>query len=387
MNQSRGFSVTEIVISLGLMAGIGLMATKLVTDSKKVEKTRSILGDMEDMKILIRQGLKSKESCMLNLNNKNATSDGLSMLRTIRKGSVVKLLEKDKPFGSMGLVIESLRLEDKAGMEDGVDVVPNDMGSTNLVITMKKPAAMNSPGLIGTKIKLAVKTNSSGQIQDCFSFSSGEDMVWAQSDVDPNDIYYTGGNVGVGTENPQDMLHVAGSIISRNTNGDRIALGGGPADYRITLSADKVFEFWDGMTGRAADLEAGTIVADYVTLGTSTNSCTAANSGAIIFDSGTGKVSICEGGVWKDKRIVTWCTPPAEIKAAHDEWIRFHQVSGFRPKGYRCDNSQVRKKGHKYIKIKTDTSKPYTFIRFDDAKKDKDCSSNSNCRDYNPEHQ
>lgn len=384
---NRGFSFTEIVISLGLMGGIGLMASKLITDTKKVEKSRSVLGDMEDMKIMVRGALKSKESCMLNLKDKAAASSGMNTLRTMRKGSPVKVLEKDKPFGALGLIVESLRLEDQAGMDDGVEVVNGDMGSTNLVITMKKPAAMKTAGLIRTKIKVAVMTDAGGLIKDCFSFSSGEDMVWAQSDVNPDDIYYTGGKVGVGTEDPQDTLHVAGSIIANNTSGDRVTLGGGPADFRITLSADRVFEFWDRLTGNPTDLEAGIILADYVTLGATTNACTSANQGAIVFDSGSGKVSICEGGVWRDKRIVTWCTPPVEIKAAHDEWIRFHQVSGFRPKGYRCDNSQIKKKGHGYIKIKSKSSKPYTFIRFDDSKKDKDCSSNSNCRDYNPEHQ
>lgn len=369
------------------MAGIGLMATRLLTETKKIEKSRSVLGDMQDMKIMVRKALKTKESCMLNLDKKNASSGEIGNLQTLRKGSPVTLLEKNKPFGGMGLILESLRLVDNAGMEDGVEVVNGDMGSTNLIITMKKPESMKAGGLIRTKIKIAVLTDIAGDITDCFSFSSGEDLVWSQSDADPNDIYYTDGNVGIGTEDPKELLHVAGSIIANNTSGDRITLGGGPADYQIILSADKVFEFWNKVSNKPADFEAGRIVADYVTLADQISGCSLANEGAITFDAGTGKVSICENGSWKDKRIVSWCTPPTEIKAAHDEWIRFHQVSGFRPQGYRCDNTQIKKKGHGYIKIKGKASKPYTFIRFDDAKKDKDCSSNSNCRTYNPEHQ
>lgn len=383
MNGNRGFSLTEIVIALGLMGGVGLMASKLITDSKVGEKSRSITSDMEDLKSMVKRALRTKEACMMNFSGKSAISSSHALLQEMVKGNPRDMLQVNRPFGANRLLVETVALQDNPGMDDGVNVVPGTKGTTNLVITLKRPGAMKSQAPIRTRIKMSVETDSAGMIENCFSVFTGEDLMWVRSDSTPDDIYYPDGYVGVGTENPQDPLHVAGSIIATTTGGDRITLGGAPAQFQIILSADKVFELWNDVTNAHADLSAGTIRADYVVLSTVAGGCFFSNEGAITYDPGSGKVRVCEMGVWKAKRYVTWCTPPSEIHKGHDEWMRFHQTTQFRPQGYKCDNAQIRKKSH--AKIRSDVAAPYTRVKFDDTSRP--CSNNTNCQDFNPEHQ
>lgn len=359
------------------------MASKLITDSKVGEKSRSISSDMDDLKIRLRKALRTREVCMMNLGNRSAVSGSVNQIQEMIGGTPSTYIEKDKAYGSNRLIVDSITLEDTPGMEDGVEVVPNEKGTTNLVVTFKKPGAMKSQAPIRTRIKVSVQTDGSGMIQNCFTVFTGEDLIWVKSDLNPDHIYYPDGNVGIGTEDPQDPLHVAGSIIATTTSGDRVTLGGGPAQYQLILSADKVFEVWNKLTNQYGDLNAGVIRADYVTLSRTVDPCNWTNEGAIHFDPGSGKVQVCENGFWRAKRYVTWCTPPVEIYKGHDEWMRFHQTTQFRPKGYKCDNSQIKKKKH--AKIKSDSAPPYTRVKYDDTSKP--CENDTNCRDYNPEHQ
>lgn len=366
-----------MMIALAVISGIGLVLAKYISQTNKLGSSRGLLEERRDLKVRIFRALTDKDVCGLNLIGFKAAEASVPSIRNRINGTESVVASVGMKYGT-GLFVTSFELVDRPGMGDGVEVIPGESGSTHLIMKFASDHRnMNPDAIPQEKIKLVVQTNSAGMIESCFAASSGEDHLWLRQASNPNNIYYEEGRVGVGTSDPQELLHVAGNLIAANGAGDRITLGGAPSQYSLNLSADKVLEVWNEVTNSPALIRAGSIRADYVTLTNSPNACTAANQGAISFQGG--KVAICENGVWRQKEIVTWCTPPARIKKGDDEWIRFHQTTQFRPQGYKCDTTQRAKSKH--AKIDSTGFK----IKYDDTSKP--CSNNTNCREYNPEHQ
>jgi hypothetical protein len=63
-------------------------------------------------------------------------------------------------------------------------------------------------------LRLGYTADGSGNILTCWVLNSDVNTFWLQSSIDPNDIFYSGGQVGVGPTmtDPQHTLDVAGDL-------------------------------------------------------------------------------------------------------------------------------------------------------------------------------
>lgn len=375
MKSQSGFGIAQVLIALGIMGGVSVVIMKSFENSSMVAKSNDFRHEVSDYSSQIYRVLSSKTACVNSFNMMNATDT--DNINSIKNDKNIEVFNKNTVFGTMNVRFDSMKLEDVMGIKDGVNVVPGNMGSTNLVIrySPKKSTLMKSRQVI-EKIKLWIMTDSSSRITSCYAASTGEDLIWSREAANPDNIYYNSGNVGVGLDAPTEKLDVAGWVQAQNGAGDKIAIGGDATNYQIKVDKDKPIVFKNEATGTNANIEAKNVVAKgHVQLAPSASPCKPENSGAIRYNAALKRVQVCDGTHWLTKAIVTWCLPPNEIKKGDDEWMLFHQADDARrEKGTGCSPSQVRRKKHANM----DSSG--FKIKYDDTSKS--CDSNENCTDW-----
>ena len=140
---------------------------------------------------------------------------------------------------------------------------------------------------------------------------SGLGGKWEESG---DDIYYTDGNVGIGTNTPlSDALSVLGDIVVReddngntavrlsadNTNGTITLLEGGGVNTRISGDSGASTYFNAGDVGIGTDSPAAKLeVAGGIKLGQDTDACTSGKAGTIRYDDVSNKAEICDSSNW-----------------------------------------------------------------------------------------
>lgn len=232
--------MVTVIIALAAIGGAGAYLMKANDESFSKGKSQAIERDADDFTAQVQRMLSHSGTCRSTLNGLNAANSPVTGgIKTIAGTTVI---DGSISFGQSGLRIDNLALRDypdtPPSVDDGVNTLPNGMSSTNLLLTFKEiPKSPYEKRKLQRRVRLIVDQTSS-QITNCFAVSSGVDTIW-KKEAGTENIFYDLGEVGVGTTNPQEMLHVAGSIRVENDSGDPMTLGGNPAEYSFDLGASK----------------------------------------------------------------------------------------------------------------------------------------------------
>lgn len=98
-------------------------------------------------------------------------------------------------------------------------------------------------------VKIIADMNAANEIQSCVAVGNDSDDIWRLSAV--SEVFYNGGNVGIGNDNPNYTLDVTGNIHTSGTlsvgsrlNSPRIFVGtGGVADGTLTAGTIQAAKF------------------------------------------------------------------------------------------------------------------------------------------------
>lgn len=375
MLRQLGMSLMEMAVGLAVLGAAGAAIMSTTTQGGKTAKTAVLKSEAAQLVEDISNLLGNTDSCTNSLTAMDAAST--PGILELKDESGVVVFNTTDSYGGSRLKFSSFELLDKPGLTDGVAVVAGNSGTTNLMIHFApvRGTAYESRGY-SLRTKLSVVTDATGKITTCASVGSSTVSLWQRTPANPDDIFYSVGSVGVGEDDPQRELDVAGWIQARNVDGDVLSIGGTPGAYVLQTSVAEPIVFWNQVRNAYAHIVTGSVwSAGHVYPGDSGAACTATNQGAIRYNRGTQRVQVCESGTWRTKRIVTFCTPPVEIYKGDDEWMRFHQTSNFMPSG-RCYPSQISRSNH----ARLDTTG--LRVRFDD--RSMSCSNNMNCRNHDP---
>lgn len=341
-----GMGAMELVAGMVAVGAVALGGASLLKNLGSQAKGGDVRQEIQSYTDEISKLLNNKTACRNSMNGKNASSG--TVLSILDKAGAPKFSVGDI-LGTNQIKIVSMKLQDLPGLDDTVEVVPGDEGSTRLEI--KFAQVKEGSTVIRKTLNLFVFSEgaspTTATISDCFATLTGGGSFWIKDGTNADNIYYNEGFVGAGIQDPQFPLDVNGTIAVSNA-GEAIELTGIPSQFEIRLSnITKPLEFLVGAgAGTYADIKARDITAgSYIKLAASTGNCDGTNNGAIRYNSGTKKVEMCEGAAWVTKEYEQWCVPQRIRKEQDDNGMYFHQADNSRREfGTGCDRLQINRR-------------------------------------------
>lgn len=372
----------ELVVGAGLVAGVGLGAAALMKNMDSQGKGNDVRLEIQSYSDEISKLLADKVACTNSLGSLNASSGTATVLKDKNGNAKFSV---GQVIGTNRIKIVSMNLIDIPGVDDTVEVLPGDQGSTRLEIkfVQQKAGSVEIRKTINLFVLASGTSAADATIESCFANLSGGGSIWLKEKTNPDNIYYTEGFVGAGVEDPKFPLDVGGTLAVGVT-GDVIDLGGNPLQFELRVSdITKPIEFLNAATGGKADLIARNITVDsYIKL-TTTGTCDSSNNGAIKYNPSLKQVEMCEGGAWVAKAYEQWCVPYFKRKEQDDNGMYFHQADDARrEKGTGCDRVQIKDRedntGHDDLKIR---APDYGYrIRHDHSSDP--CVNDQNCQTW-----
>lgn len=297
MRQS-GSTLITVVIALAAIGGLGAYLMKGNEESFSKAKSQAIDRDADDLSAMVQRILSHRGTCTATMLNLNAANSPVSEIKNTAGDPVI---DSSIVFGQTGLKIDNLALRDypdSPGVDDGVNTLPNGMSSTNLLLTFKEiPKSPYEKRKLQRRVKLIVSQNAS-KITSCFAVSSGIDTIW-KKEAGTENIFYDLGDVGVGTKNPQQKLHVSGNIRVENASGEGMVLGGNPAEYSFDLATNRPLNVVNSVGAlRDARMRNATGI-ETIQLSGAPSSCTALTEKSIRYHKPSRTLQVCLGNFWR----------------------------------------------------------------------------------------
>ncbi len=216
MNKN-GMSLISVMVSASIMAviSVGMMQmmqnqTKMVSKLTSDQGTLSVISEMSSI-------LSDPINCALTLKNLDPTTGAPSKL-VARVGAAdvdkfeVSTAANPKLWGGEQIEISSYQL----GTNFAVPILDGTT-QTYLRITFVKRKlsyGVDSPTKI---LKINLVQNASGTIESCYAVGMAGDTIWKREGGAPDNIFYNGGNVGIGPPPfPNHRLSVEGLVYSNN---------------------------------------------------------------------------------------------------------------------------------------------------------------------------
>jgi hypothetical protein len=372
----------QVIAGLGIVGAIGFYTMDAIRQGSSAGKNEEYRFDVQNMVAEIGTVLKNRQACTNTLSLRDATSStGITQIKNADDRVIYDL---STIHGSTRAQMQSMSLKDIPGSGDEVQVIPGNLGSTNLVILFKpKSGTIYETRELFGKIRISILADATGKITSCFAMGSGEDSIWKKGNPDPSEIFFSEGNVGIGTATPTDKLDVSGWVQGQNSVGGKLAFGGSATQYLVRAGEPAPVSVWDTITANLGELKVHEARAQgYVKLTSAVIPCTAARIGSIKYNRGIRRVELCTSGGWKPIAAMKWCLPPWRIAPADDAddvWIKFRQDEGaMLPQGSPCKSAFVSR-----------TKGPHTRVdgtgweaKFDDDSKTRKCDHDWGCRDY-----
>jgi prepilin-type N-terminal cleavage/methylation domain-containing protein len=198
-----GFSMIEIMMAMALMAGLALAGMQLMKNQSKAQKT--VEKKYETVTVLsdMRSVLSVPDNCTETFRNFDPASGVPTALKKKINGSFQNVYEIQKMLPG-NIKVESYVL-DKS--------LPN-LATNETVLRINfniGKAAIKEQ--VQNLLKLTYNLDPvTFLISDCVAINNNSDTLWLKSLLDPHNIFYISGYVGVGTSSPTAMLDVTGSV-------------------------------------------------------------------------------------------------------------------------------------------------------------------------------
>ncbi len=242
--KKNAFGMIEVLIAMGLLGIVAAGFTSIITNSMKSQRDIQAKDQQREFTSELRTLLSDKYACYNSLGGYDPTAVGGFTVNKILDAAGVERYRLNDNDKTGFLNFQKFEVSNLV-----FDVSNPQHGKVDLKVYLRKVWDVASVRDIHPDtINLRVKLDASQHITECFAIGNNAYGFWLASPGDPSNIFYGGGNVGVGTTNPSAKLDVAGEVKFGNTSSTCNATNEGQQRYN---SASKNMEFCNGTTWTA----------------------------------------------------------------------------------------------------------------------------------------
>lgn len=241
MKLRNGFSIVEMMIAAGVLAGLAIVAVQLTKTQTKATVQNSFSSEATLITNEIVSILSDPDKCLTSLGGQDAmsASGGIESMG----GKYFIKTSKEAPPGGYGH--ERINISAYS-----LNATPEEIASNNSTLMIHfevknilKNSNSATSSTFNKRINLYVKTDTNNKITFCRSLSSSTTDIWTRGSA--SKIYYKGGNVGIGLSNPNAALDVSGEVRVGNTGSECTASTGGSLRYN---SSTGLMEYCNGVS-------------------------------------------------------------------------------------------------------------------------------------------
>lgn len=196
-----GFGLVEMLVALGISGVVAYSAMNMMVSNTKSQSAVKKNFEVNEVVEQIVRILYKEENCSENFRNLDPNSASVSSIKEEINGVFSNKFLVNQA-DSTGVVIKQI---DLAKNHPGLS--PNEF---LLKLSFYKKS-QSLPELIQKQIAVTYVPTGTGTIQTCF-VNSNTTTYWDHSAADMKNIFYSGGNIGIGSGAPAFPLEVNGAV-------------------------------------------------------------------------------------------------------------------------------------------------------------------------------
>ena len=213
-----GFSLVGILVGVSLLGILTLGMTQFFSSMLKNQNYTKFRTEIENFGEELRAQLGSESVC-------TATFSGILLnpaipinKSTVKNGAGATLYSTNVDMGDHSFKIASMDLK-SLGTTPWYSEDDASSGTGRMILTIAYRATTAQAGASDAyrTYTLATRRDATGKLVSCSALAKMTDGIWRYNTSTTSSIYYSGGNVGIGTTTPRVSLQVEGAVIGKES--------------------------------------------------------------------------------------------------------------------------------------------------------------------------
>ena len=209
----NGFSLVGILVGVSLLGILTVGMMQVFSNMMKGQNYGKFRSQVENFSEEFRNQLGTKDICTATFTGTPLDPATTKSLPAIVDATGKKIYAVGDILGDHSFTLASMTLKSAPGAPWYADDASNP-NAGKMILTVNYQAIVEQAGSkdLFRTYTIATHRDNQSKLVDCTALSKMSDGLWRYNPSSLADIYYFGGNVGIGTTAPNASLQVVGSI-------------------------------------------------------------------------------------------------------------------------------------------------------------------------------